>query len=239
MRHIALTTLLLFLATAAEAIDTTVKVATPAGPALENATIQILNPVGDVVAEEQTGDDGVVIFDLLEGNYTATTIDGTYSTEVRAGDEVSLSVPLLYGILDNVAALTDFFYDFNGDPAEYADSWGLMEDDVAREVDGQLSARLEEDWQQLERGLEQDARAADAAARSQQALMGTADQVELAALFSTIFEDDDGTTLAEKTAELAQIIQEDPAELAARRALINARWGIRRILRSSSPSNCR
>ena len=47
--------------------------------------------------------------------------------------------------------------------------------------------------------------------------MGTADQVELAALFSTIFEDDDGTTLAEKTAELAQIIQEDPAELAARR----------------------
>ena len=139
MRQITLAALLLlFLATSAEAIDTTVKVVTPAGPALENATIQILNPAGDVVAEERTDDDGVVIFDLPEGSYTATTINGTYSREVRAGDQVSLSVPLLYGILDNVEALTDFFKGFGSTTQEYSDTFGLLDDQIANQVQARL-----------------------------------------------------------------------------------------------------
>jgi len=125
---------------AAWGVVTSINVSTSAGPALEGATLRIVNSDGEVVDEEKTDVQGVILLDLPDGEYTAMTIDGRYSTRLYAGDAVSIVAPVLYGILDNVSALADYFAKFSGSAAERDAAWSLMSDDVARQVQARIGA---------------------------------------------------------------------------------------------------
>lgn len=119
---------------AALAVVTRVDLNTPAGPPLEGATLRIADSQGKVVKERKSDAEGGVLIDLPDGDYTASTIDGQYSVKLHAGDRVSLTVPTLYGILDDVGALADYFEKFQGTAAEREVAWKLMSEDVARKV---------------------------------------------------------------------------------------------------------
>jgi len=139
-RVVSWTALLFSLALPLRAVETTISVATPEGEALGSATIQLFDAEGAVVAEEKADDDGMIVLDLPEGRYTAKTIDGAHAIELRAGERVSLVLPLLYGILDNAAALTDYFRNFQGSPADYRDAWALVDPEIASQVEQSLQS---------------------------------------------------------------------------------------------------
>ena len=158
MNRIALAALLLlFLATAAQAVQTTVSVVTPVGQPLGNATIQIFSAEGEVVAEEKADEDGVVVFDLPEGNYTAKTIDGAYSAEVKAGEAISFAIPLLYGILDNIDALAEHLDNFEGSGAELDDAWGRLDADTRAQVEAKIRENTKRPAAAAKEDLEEDA----------------------------------------------------------------------------------
>jgi hypothetical protein len=215
MRRItSLVLLLALLPTTAWAVQTTIKVNSPAGPPVGNATLQIFNTEGEMVAEEESDDDGTVIVDLPDGEYMAQTIDGRFSVRVSAGEIVTLVASELYGFLRDVDALTDYFESFEGGLEDYAAEWNLLDPATEAAVDDALGARLSDDWDQFVRQQPPAATQDQVGVRS--AAVGTVEQAELAAVISKIFEVDDGTTLAEKTAEFVAAIDEDPAAVAAR-----------------------
>jgi hypothetical protein len=159
MRRIALAFLLLLLlvSAVAEAVQTTVKVTAPAGPPVGNATLQIFDSEGELVAEEETDEDGTVVIDLPEGDYTAETIDGAHSIDFKAGETASFVIPLLYGILDDVEALTEYFQNFDGSAFERLEAWGMLDDDIAKQVERILDAEDDALFDEPEEGAAPDA----------------------------------------------------------------------------------